>query len=73
MKIVVRVKTGAKENQIEKIDETHFAVAVKARAHDGQANEAVIKLIAEYFAVPKSAVRIISGQTSRIKRLEIII
>ncbi|OGE79555.1 MAG: hypothetical protein A2751_00480 [Candidatus Doudnabacteria bacterium RIFCSPHIGHO2_01_FULL_46_14] len=73
MKIFVKVKAGAKENRVKKTDETHFAVSVKARAHDGQANRAVIEVLAEYFGISKTAVGIISGQASRTKRVEIVI
>lgn len=44
---------------------------VSAAASDGAANAAVIALLAKTLKVPKSAVRIASGDTSRIKRLEI--
>ena len=46
-------------------------VRVSAAASDGAANAAVILLIAKALKVPKSAVRIASGETSRVKRLEI--
>ncbi|MFN3583929.1 DUF167 family protein [Phenylobacterium sp.] len=46
-------------------------VRVSAAASDGAANAAVTVLIARALKVPKSAVRIASGETSRVKRLEI--
>lgn len=46
-------------------------VRVSAAASDGAANAAVTVLIAKALKVPKSAVRIASGETSRMKRLEI--
>ena len=44
---------------------------VAAAAADGAANAAVIALVARGLKLPKSAVRIASGHTARIKRLEI--
>jgi uncharacterized protein YggU (UPF0235/DUF167 family) len=44
---------------------------VGAAAADGAANAAVIALVAKALKLPKSAVRIASGQTARVKRLEI--
>lgn len=44
---------------------------VSAAASDGAANAAVVALIAKSLKVPKSAVRIAAGETSRVKRLEI--
>jgi uncharacterized protein YggU (UPF0235/DUF167 family) len=43
---------------------------VKAAASDGAANAAVIALVARTLGLPRSAVRITAGQTSRVKRLE---
>ncbi|RAK63302.1 DUF167 family protein [Phenylobacterium kunshanense] len=44
---------------------------VSAAAAEGAANAAVIVLLAKALKVPKSAVRIASGDTARIKRLDI--
>jgi len=42
-------------------------VYVREPALDGKANAAVIKLLADYYDVPKRALSIVSGRTSRIK------
>lgn len=44
---------------------------VAAAPADGAANEEVIKLLAKALGVPKSSVSIVSGETSRLKRLEL--
>ena len=44
---------------------------VAAAAADGAANAAVAALVAKALRIPKSAVRIASGDTARVKRLEI--
>jgi uncharacterized protein YggU (UPF0235/DUF167 family) len=46
-------------------------VRVSAAASEGAANAAVVALIAKALKVPRSAVRIAAGETSRVKRLEI--
>ena len=46
-------------------------VRVSAAASEGAANAAVVALIAKALKVPKSAVHIAAGETSRVKRLEI--
>ena len=46
-------------------------VRVSAAASEGAANTAVVALLAKVLKIPKSAVRIVAGETSRVKRLEI--
>jgi uncharacterized protein YggU (UPF0235/DUF167 family) len=46
-------------------------VRVSAAASDGAANAAVLALIAKALKVPRSAVRMAAGQTSRVKRFEL--
>lgn len=72
MKIFVKAKPGAKEEKIERIDETHFVVSVKELPIKGRANQAIIKALADHFNVLPSNVEIISGHFSRQKRIKII-
>lgn len=72
MKIFVKAKPGKKENKIIKLSENIFEVRVKEPPEEGRANEAIIKLVADYFNVPKSRVKIISGGKNKQKILEII-
>lgn len=70
MILSVLVKPGSKTDSVEKLGED-LVVRTKARAVDGKANEAVVKLIAEYLGIPKTRVRIKSGLASRHKVIEI--
>ena len=49
----------------------HLKARVRAVPEDGKANTALIALLAKVLAVPKSSIRIASGATARLKRLEI--
>lgn len=72
MLISVVVKAGSKKGPlIERQDETNFVVFVQQPAVDDKANEAVIKLLAEYFKIAKSRVILTKGQKSRQKLFEI--
>ena len=71
MKISVRVKPNAKQEKIEQVNEDHFLIWVKEKPHEGKANKAVIKVLAEYFGMAKSEVVLLKGQTSREKIFEI--
>jgi uncharacterized protein len=67
----VTVKPNAKSATITKLSDTEYRVSVHAPAEDGKANRAVIELLAEYFGVPKSAIKIVRGQFARKKWVEI--
>jgi hypothetical protein len=71
MKISVRVKPNAKGERIEKIGENTFLLWVKEKPQEGKANKAVIKVLAEYFDVPQSAVVLLKGQSSKEKIFEV--
>lgn len=45
----------------------HLKVRVRAAPDKGAANAAVLKLLAKSLGVPKSALALVSGQTSRVK------
>lgn len=48
-----------------------LCVRVTAPPEDGKANAAVIRLVARRAGLPKSAVRVVRGETSRHKTLEL--
>jgi len=71
MKILVKVKTKAKKEKIEKISESQFKIWVKSAPEKGKANERIIELFSEYFETAKSNIEIVSGITSKNKTLQI--
>jgi hypothetical protein len=71
MTIFVKVKASASFNKIVPIDENHLEVFVTAPAKNGKANEALIKILAEYFTVSPSSISLIKGLKSRNKIFEI--
>lgn len=72
MKIIVKAKPGAKEDKVEKIDDSNYVVYVKERPVDGRANGAIIALLAEHFKTNRFFVEIVSGHKSKIKVIKII-
>jgi hypothetical protein len=46
-------------------------VRLRAPAVEGRANEALVEFLAKLLKRPRSAVRILSGERSRTKRIEI--
>ena len=67
----MRVKPGSKQEKIVKNDDGSLVVYCHARAHDGEANTAIIKLVAKELGVTKSQIEIIHGLKGRDKILEI--
>lgn len=72
MRISVKVKANSKEEKVSKIALNELAVSVKAPAKEGKANTAVIRLLSEYFDVPKTRLQILRGHKSRNKVLELL-
>ena len=70
-KIFVQVKTQARKDNILKISQQAYQVSVHAAPVAGKANREVVELLARYFSVPKSSVRVLRGQSSRKKLVEI--
>jgi len=69
--IQVKVKTGLKKEEINQKDDNHFEISVKEKAERNLANNRVVELIALYFKVPKSQIKIINGHHSPTKLLSI--
>ncbi|OGZ37560.1 MAG: hypothetical protein A3A94_03285 [Candidatus Portnoybacteria bacterium RIFCSPLOWO2_01_FULL_43_11] len=72
MKLFVSAKPGSREESVRKIDDAHFAVAVKEPPIEGRANKAIIKALADFLNVAPSRLSMISGQTSRQKIIEFL-
>ncbi len=72
MKITVLAKPNARREEVEELKEGSFRVSVRESPHEGKANTATIRALAEYFSVPASCVQILSGHTSRQKLIEIL-
>ncbi|PJC37016.1 hypothetical protein CO046_02840 [Candidatus Peregrinibacteria bacterium CG_4_9_14_0_2_um_filter_53_11] len=71
MRITVQAKPKSHAESIQQIDEKTFRVAVREAPDNGAANKAIEKLLAEFFDVAPSRVRILRGHTARTKIVEI--
>ena len=71
MRISVRVKPGIKgATRLKQQEDGSYVAFLHARAHDGEANKALLELVAKEFKVAKSQIAIISGAKARMKVLE---
>lgn len=67
----VRVQPRASRDEIAGVIEGALKVRIQAPAIENRANEAVCEYLATLLKTPKSAVRILGGERSRMKRVEI--
>jgi uncharacterized protein (TIGR00251 family) len=71
MIILIKTTPNASNNCILGMQGGALRVKVAAQPDKGKANDELIDFLSEEFDVPKSKIRILSGHTSRLKRLEI--
>lgn len=70
--MVVTVKPNSRKGPLIEVDDVGgLTVYVREPATEGKATKAVGVLLAKHFGVPKSAVVLIAGATSRIKRFRV--
>ena len=67
----VRVQPRASKDEVVGEMGGALKIRVRAPAAEGRANEALVEFLAQLLKTSKSAVRILSGDRSRIKRIEI--
>ena len=69
--LTLHIQPGAKTTEFAGLHGDALKIRLAAPPVDGKANEALIKFVAETLKLPKSAVTLKSGQTSRRKVLEV--
>ena len=69
--ITVRVTPRSSRETLIAGTSDHFAARLTAPPVEGAANAALIPLVAKTFGVSMSAVRMVAGETARLKRLHI--
>ena len=70
-RIEIRVQPRASRNTISEVRAGFLRIRVTAPPVDGQANAAAIALLAQALDVPKSAIRLVKGASSREKTLAV--
>ena len=67
----IKVKAGARVNQLSKDTQANFILKIKAPPIDGKANEEVIRFLSEVLRIPKSMIILESGFTNSHKKFQI--
>ena len=68
----VRVQPGASKNEIVGVQEDTLKIRINAPPVKGKANKALISFLAQKLEVRKSEIEIISGCTSKIKKIKVL-
>ncbi|KQZ08021.1 hypothetical protein ASD23_05885 [Agromyces sp. Root1464] len=75
MDVTIRVKPGSRKGPLVEAVEgdptASLTVFVRERAVDGAANAGVVEALAAHYGVPRSRVRILRGESARVKRVRI--
>jgi len=69
--LYVYVQPGAKSTEITGLYDDALKIRLNTPPIEGRANEALIKYIAQLFRVPVKQVKLVRGEKSRRKTLEI--
>ena len=71
MILKVSVTPNARESAIVSYQNDILKVRIHSPPDKGKANETLIVFLSEKLSIPKSRIRILSGHTSRLKKIEI--
>ena len=71
IRLAVRVHPNASRNEVVGFQGDLLRVRVTATAREGRANKALVELLSDWLGVPRSAVNIARGYTSKDKKVDV--
>lgn len=71
MKLTVKITPNAKKSEIIGYEDKILKLKIKALPIEGKANKELIRFLSKEWKVPKSEIKIVRGETSKMKVLEI--
>jgi uncharacterized protein len=72
VRIAVQVQPGAKKTEVVGVHDDALKLKLQAPPIEGRANEALVRFLSSALSVPKSAVTITHGHTSKRKLVEVL-
>jgi uncharacterized protein (TIGR00251 family) len=72
MRLYIKVIPRSSKNEVTQISEGEYKVKLTAPPVDGKANEALLKVLSDYFKVAKSNIQIVGGKSARTKIVDIL-
>jgi len=73
MRIYVRVISRSSRNEVKKMGENEYRIKVTAPPVGGEANRMLLKILAKYFDILKSSLKIIGGKSAKVKIVDVYI
>ncbi|MDP8297803.1 MAG: DUF167 domain-containing protein [Candidatus Orphnella occulta] len=71
-RINIKVITRAKKEELQKLSEDSYRIKVLSPPEKGRANKRIIELLSKEFGVKKRDIKIVSGETTNRKIIEIL-
>lgn len=71
MRVTIKAIPNAARSEITVQEDGSLKVKVQNPPEDGKANKAILRLIAKHFQVPARQVKIVSGEKSHQKIIEV--
>jgi hypothetical protein len=72
VEFAVVVSPGSSQSKVRGVHGAALKVAVRAPPEKGRANEEVVAVLAEFFELPPRNIAVVSGETSRQKRVRVL-
>jgi uncharacterized protein len=72
IRLAVQITPNAKKTEVIGVLDDALKLKLQAQPIEGKANEALIKFLAKALSVPRGAVTITHGQTSKKKLIEVV-
>ncbi len=69
--LTIKVAPGAAKTAIKRFENGILYVSVAAAPEKGEANKELIRFLAEKFSQPRSAIELLTGAGSRLKRVRV--
>ena len=70
--LMLHIQPGARKTEVAGLHGDALKIRLAAPPVDGKANAALLAFLVKACSVPKSAVSLLSGETSRSKRVRIV-
>lgn len=71
-KFKIKVIANSKMNLID-FDYDFIKIKIQARAIEGKANKAIIEFLSDELKIPKSKIKILNGEKSSIKTIQVAV